>query len=162
MIHDDQYFMTLAYLTAMRSPDPRTTVGAVILDREGNLVEVGFNDYPVGVNGQSPDRKIAPEKYNWIEHAERNAIYRAARRGISIDGGTMYTNMFPCANCARGIIQSGLKHLIYHRDHPNNIVLDDAHQISFVMMSEAGISMRAWTGKIIKISAMCDGKEFEV
>lgn len=92
---------------SQHSPDPSRKT-ACFIDVGVNDLQHGINTFP---NGVTP-RLGRPEKYVFIEHAERNAIYWAARRGIALEGGIIYLNWFPCAECARAIVQSGIKKLV--------------------------------------------------
>lgn len=96
---------------ALWSKDLTTKVGAVIIDRENNTLCTGYNGFPRGVGDLNKKRLKRPEKYIWTEHAERNAIYAAARNGIILKDKIMFTTLFPCVDCARGIIQSGITDL---------------------------------------------------
>ncbi len=94
------------------STDPDTQVGCVITDTYGNILSTGANAHTANVD-PSPENSARPEKYDWIEHAERNAIYSAARRGVPLMGTKMSLPGFPCVECARAIAQSGIA-LLYH------------------------------------------------
>ena len=114
----DEYFMAIAKLSAMRSKDPSTQVGACIVDKNNRILSIGYNGAP---NGYSDD--IFPwdregneleTKYPYVVHAEQNAILNA--RGKSLEGCSIYVNLFPCHDCARNIIQSGIKKVYYLED----------------------------------------------
>lgn len=107
----DDYFAEMAILVASKSKDPSTKCGAVIIGPDNEVRSTGFNGFPRGVKD---DERIneRPLKYYYIEHAERNAIYNAARHGNSLKGCTMYVTGTPCHDCARAIIQSGIKRVI--------------------------------------------------
>jgi len=107
----DQYFLNMAYLTAMKSKDPSTKVGAVIVGPNNEVRSTGFNGLARGVL-ENNGRWRRPGKYLYYEHAERNACYNAARHGVSLEGCTIYTQGYPCADCARAIIQCGLHRLV--------------------------------------------------
>lgn len=99
----------LAEKVASWSEDDSTKVGAVtVLGKD--FKTLGFNGLPRDVDMEVPER---PEKYLYMEHAERNAIYNATRNGISLYGATMYVTHFPCSDCARAIIQAGIKEVAY-------------------------------------------------
>jgi len=120
-------FLHMAGLVASWSKDPSTRVGAVIV-RPGSwtVVTTGYNGFPRGVEEmesvdeglviatQYNDRWKRPQKYQWVEHAERNAIYQAAREGQAIDGCVLYLNWnpCPCTGCARAIIQAGIVEVV--------------------------------------------------
>lgn len=95
-----------------RSTDPDTQVGCVITNREGHILMTGANHHTAG-NQPTEENSQRPEKYDWIEHAERNAIFAAARQGVALNGSVMYLPGFPCVECARAIAQSGVS-LLFH------------------------------------------------
>lgn len=106
----DKYFLNIAENVKLKSKDRRTQIGAVIVGKDNEIVSTGYNSFPRGINDNVEERQIRPEKYYWIEHAERNAIYNAARIGVSLRDTTMYlTCGIPCSDCAKGIISSGVK-----------------------------------------------------
>lgn len=106
----DNYFKDIAETVKLKSKDESTKIGAVIVGDDNEIISTGYNSFPRGLNDDLPERQERPEKYNWFEHAERNAIYNAARIGVSVKGARMYlTCGVPCIDCARGIINSGIK-----------------------------------------------------
>lgn len=111
-IPDDALYMRLARTAASKSTDRSRQVGCVIVDPVfDRVVSHGANHFPKGVK-DIEERHARPEKYFWCEHAERNAIYSAARRGRSLSGCIAYLPWFPCMDCARGLVQSGIKELV--------------------------------------------------
>lgn len=108
----DDTFMDMVYTMAQLSKDENTHIGAVIVGPDHEIRSTGFNSFPRGLNDTLPERQERPEKYFWIEHAERNAIYNAARVGIPLKGCRIYTNGTPCMDCARAIIQAGISEVI--------------------------------------------------
>lgn len=109
----DQYFMTMAYLAASRSTDQSTHAGTVIVRPDNSVVTTGYNG---AVRGEENPPQERPEKYFYFEHSERNAIYTAARHGTNLEGCKLYVNFLPCADCARAIVQSGIKEVIVHKE----------------------------------------------
>ena len=106
----DKYFIFLAHTISLKSKDPNTQCGHIIVNAEKSIISTGYNSYARGLNDDLLERKERPEKYYWIEHSERNSIYNAARHGIRLDGCTMYgTTPIPCCACARAIINAGIK-----------------------------------------------------
>ena len=103
--------MDLARYLSGWSTDPVTKVGCVIVGPSNEIRALGYNGLPRNVDG-SPGRLERPDKYTWIEHAERNAIYTAARIGVPIAGCRMYLSWFPCVDCARAAVQVGLAEVI--------------------------------------------------
>jgi dCMP deaminase len=100
-------YIRMADIFAQASPDTSRKTGCVIQRGDRTLMH-GVNTFPRGVK----PRLSKPEKYAFTEHAERNAIYEAAQFGVALDGSTIYVNWFPCADCARAIVQSGIKKLV--------------------------------------------------
>ena len=113
----DEYFMGLAHLSAMRSKDPSTQVGAVIVDQEHKVVGIGYNGLPIGCSDDEfPwDREggMLETKYAFVVHAELNAILNSTR---NLHGCTLYVSLFPCNECAKAIIQSGIREIVYEDD----------------------------------------------
>lgn len=135
----DRRYMDVADLLATWSKDPHRQVGCVIVGDAGQILATGYNGMPRGVNDDVPGRYERPEKYFWFEHAERNAIYNAARAGLSLVGARMYATYSPCADCARGIIQSGIWTVVYREDYAT---LTDSSAAAKVMMEEANVTFR--------------------
>jgi dCMP deaminase len=106
-------FMEVAKSIAEQfSKDTSTKVGALVTSMDGSPLSWGYNGMPRGVNDNVPERMERPEKYLWMEHAERNAIFNACRSGTSLMGSRIFvTGLVPCMECARGIIQSGIKEI---------------------------------------------------
>ena len=98
---------------ARRSKDPNTHVGCVIAGPDHNIRSTGYNSFPRGIRDDVPERLERPEKYMWIEHGDRNAIYAAARVGTPLEGCTMYLPGLPCMDCGRAIIQVGIVEVVY-------------------------------------------------
>jgi dCMP deaminase len=92
---------------ARRSPSRPRKVGAVLVLADGTTTLVACNDFPAGVRDLE-ERHTHPERLLWIEHAERNAIFAAARAGVATAGATLITTFHPCADCARAIVQAGI------------------------------------------------------
>ncbi len=108
----DTRWLELAALVSTWSKDRSTKVGAVIVDDRNVLVSIGWNGFPRGLDDDVDDRHERPAKYKWTEHAERNAIYNAAANGFALRGCTMYLPWYPCADCGRAIVQSGIARLV--------------------------------------------------
>lgn len=113
---DLEFYLGLVKQAAAQSKDTGAQIGAVLIDRHGNTLLSRCNELPHGVI-DSVDRRARPEKYTYTEHAERNAIYAAARKGYALEGATLVQNWYPCADCARGIVQSGITKL--YAEEPN-------------------------------------------
>ena len=130
---------------AAKSVDRDTQVGCVIVGPRREVRAKGHNTLPRGVHGFPADRLVRPDKYTWIEHAERNAIYDAAKNGIPLRGCTMYVDMMPCADCARGIIQSGIKEVVVSSARMqgySNSVYREQHIVAEALLREAGVTLR--------------------
>lgn len=112
----DEYFMGVAKLAARRSKDPSTQVGACIVSPEDIIISTGYNGMPKGCSDDEfPwDREGAETKYPYVVHAELNAILNA--NGRDLRGSRVYVALFPCNECAKAIIQSGVKEVIYLSD----------------------------------------------
>lgn len=109
---NDLDYLKLAYEAARNSPDPSTQNGAVIPHEGGVLA--ACNEFTLGAD-LVPERLERPLKYSFIEHAERNVVYQAAREGVALQGRTMYVPWFACPDCARAIVQSGIKRVVGHK-----------------------------------------------
>jgi len=107
------YFLGMLPQIRSKSKDKHTKVGCVVVGPDHEIRTTGYNSFPRGLNDDVPERYERPEKYDWIEHSERNAIYNAARIGVSLKGCTIYMGGIPCIDCARAIIQSGITRIIY-------------------------------------------------
>ena len=105
-------FMEVAFLVASWSKDTSTKTGAVVVGPDREIRATGYNGLVRGVDDDKPERMERPTKYDFFEHAERNAIYNACLTGTSLKGCTMYATHPPCTDCARAIIQSGIKTVI--------------------------------------------------
>ena len=104
----DETFFELCEIVAQRSKDISTKVGSVIIGPDREVRSTGYNSFPRGIDDDVDKRQERPYKYYWFEHAERNAIYNAARVGTPLKGCTLYVPLMPCADCARAIIQAGI------------------------------------------------------
>jgi dCMP deaminase len=135
----DEYFMGLAHLSALRSKDPNTQVGAAIVDENKRVVSVGYNGFPKGCSDDLfPWEKNGPSlrtKYFYVVHAELNAILNSPR---SVAGCTIYVSLFPCNECAKAIIQSGIKRIVYESDKYADT---DGTKASKAMLEAAGIEL---------------------
>lgn len=149
----DDYFMNLAYLVAMKSKDSSTHIGAVVVGPDNEVRSLGYNSFPRGINDDVIERQERPEKYYWFEHAERNSIYNATLLGTSLKGCKMYTNGIPCMDCARAIVQAGIKEVIvdeYWDDNNYDIWIENANRTK-VLFNESGVKIRFWKGDLVQI-----------
>lgn len=140
----DEYFLGLAEQVKLKSKDSSTQIGAVIVGEDNEVLSVGYNSFPRGCDDNIPERQERPEKYYWFEHAERNAIYNAARIGIPLKGSKIYlTSQIPCMDCARAIINTGIK-TVYCKDYhtTNNKEKWEEHaKRSRILFEECGVKV---------------------
>ena len=153
----DIELLGMSYRVAMeKSTDPRTQNGAVLVTTQGVISDA--NRFPNGVKDIAK-RWVSPLKYKYVEHAERNVIYRAAARGIMTSNTTMYVPWFACADCARGIIQAGISRVVGHdaefHSHPK---WDEEIKLADEMLTEAGIKFERIKFKFSGIEILFDGQ----
>jgi dCMP deaminase len=165
----EQYFMTMAYLVAMKSKDPRTKVGAVIVGSNNEIRSTGFNGLPRLVNDDASRYQDREYKDLTLNHAEENAILNCVLSGVSVVGCTLYTPWFPCSRCAKAIIQVGIKKVVYDVNFPANHIRGDSGsrwprriELAQELFSEANVEIKAFDGQLIKIESMCKGMPFEL
>ena len=117
----DQYFMGIAELSAMRSKDPNTQVGACIVSQDNKIPSMGYNGSPRGCDDDefpwNREGDLYDSKYAYVTHSELNAILNY--RGGSLEGTKIYVTLFPCNECAKAIIQSGIAEIVYADDKYN-------------------------------------------
>ena len=135
----DEYFMGVALLASMRSKDPSTQVGACIVDRANHILSTGYNGFPYGCSDDvypwEREGNFCETKYPFVVHAELNAILNA--RGNDLTDAKMYISLFPCNECAKAIIQSGIKEVIYLSD---KYAESDCTIASKRMLTSAGVT----------------------
>ena len=139
-INWDEYFMGVAMLAAKSSKDPSTQVGACIVSRDNKILSIGYNGFPIGCSDdefpwEKTDTSPDHNKYLYSTHSELNAILNY--RGGSLEGTKLYVTLFPCNECAKAIIQSGIKTLIYDSD---KYAGSDSVVASKRMLDAAGVS----------------------
>ena len=128
-----------AAITAARgSPNQVRKVGAVLLPDDGGAAIATCNTFPAGV-ADTGQRHLGDGRLIWMEHAERNAIYAAARSGRSTQGATLASSYFPCTDCARAIVQAGIRRLITLAPDPADPVWGASFGPSETMLREAGV-----------------------
>ena len=136
----DEYFMSLAHLSAVRSKDPSTQVGAVIVDSNNRVVGLGYNGFPRGCDDNKfpweREGEYLDTKYAYVVHAELNAILNANKL---IENCRLYVSLFPCNECSKAIIQSGIKEIIYESDKYKDL---DQFKASKKMLEAAGVKLR--------------------
>jgi dCMP deaminase len=143
----DEYFMGVALLSAKRSKDPSTQVGACIVNDKNKIVGAGYNGLPIGCNDDEfpwdKQGDFLNTKYPYICHAELNAILNNI--GMDLRGCKIYTALFPCNECSKAIIQSGITEVIYLSD---KYAGTDTAKASKVMLDTAGVKYRKVEAKI--------------
>ncbi|SDC08801.1 deoxycytidylate deaminase [Niabella drilacis] len=153
----DEYFMGVALLSGKRSKDPSTQVGACIVNQQNKIVGVGYNGLPIGISDdQFPwqnEGNFLETKYPYVCHAELNAILNNI--GINLSGCKIYTALFPCNECSKAIIQSGISEVIYLSDKY-------AGKENFIaakrMLQTAGIRLRKMTPGVNEVTLSFDEK----
>lgn len=134
--------MGMALLAGTWSKDRSRQVGCVIVGPNNEIRATGFNGFPRRIDDNAEERHQRPAKYLWTEHAERNAIYNAAFAGIPLQDCRIYVPWYPCADCARGIIQSGIVALIAYEPDWSDDQWGVAFDVTRQMLNEAGVEVR--------------------
>ena len=136
----DDYFMGVSLLAADRSKDPSTQVGACIVSNDNRILSTGYNGFPQGCSDDefpwNRDESVGETKYNFVVHAELNAILNAG--GKSLVGSRIFVSLFPCHECAKAIIQAGVKEVVYLSDKYSGTSSDNA---SKRMLNAAGVKL---------------------
>lgn len=136
----DEYFMGMALLSAKRSKDPQTQVGACIVNEDKKVVGLGYNGFPIGCSDDELpwDREgdFLNTKYPYVCHAELNAILNSTK---NLKNCSIYVALFPCHECAKAIIQSGIKEVIYLSDKYNGT---DSNAASKLMFKKSNVKYR--------------------
>lgn len=161
MTAEDIYYLKFAYNAATQSGDLSTQNGAVLVAESGR-VAVGWNDiYPKCCD--TPERRQRPLKYQWTEHAERSAIYNAARLGIATQGSTLYCPWLACADCGRAIVISGIDRVVRHKIPQHSERPDWLSTIAMAdeMMRATGVVIDEYEG-FLSVKFRFDGREIEV
>jgi dCMP deaminase len=162
----DQYFMTMAYLVSMRSKDPSTRVGAVIVGADHEVRSTGYNGLPRNIRDDLTRYEDSEFKNLASNHAEETCILHCARIGVSTKGCTLYTTWQPCAHCGKMIIQAGIVRVVYDKNFPGNDQnLQENWQysmaVSLSLMEEAGVKISCIDGKLIKLEGLYKGRKFD-
>ncbi len=145
----DEFFMGVAVLASKRSKDPNTQVGACIVNDDNIILSTGYNGFPMGCSDDEYpwDRDGEETKYPYVVHAELNAILNA--NGKSLKGARVYVYLFPCNECAKAIIQAGIKEIIYisdkYADEKNTLA-------SKKMLNSAGVKLTKFTSSLDSIN----------
>ena len=148
----EEYFMSIAILSSLRSKDPNTKVGACIVSEDHKVLSLGYNGMPIGVddcnipwNRYEEGKSLYDTEYPYVCHAELNAILNSNH---SLKGSTVYVTLFPCNECTKAIIQSGIKKIVYISDKYHDTEEEKAARR---MLDMAGIEYVQYTGKIAEI-----------
>ena len=154
----DEYFMGVALLSARRSKDPNTQVGACIVTEDKRIVGLGYNGLPRGCSDDEfpweRDGEFLNTKYPFVCHAELNAILNSTR---SLKDCIIYVALFPCHECSKAIIQSGIKEIVFLSDKYNGT---DSDLASKRMLDAAGVTYRKLKPNIDKLILSFDEKDY--
>lgn len=137
----DEYFMGIAMLAAKRSKDPNTQVGACIVSQDNIIISTGYNGMPKGCSDDEYPwaREGSETKYPYVVHAELNAVLNA--NGRDLRGSKLYVALFPCNECAKAIIQSGIAEIVYYGDKYHD---SDSSVAARFMLQKAGVRLTAY------------------
>jgi dCMP deaminase len=131
MMNWTEYFLSIAEVVRQKSKDPSSKIGAVLVGENHQIISTGYNGFPIDIDEVDPARWERPIKYQYVCHAELNAIALAARRGVSTDGATLYMvgmgpPTYPCTECAKMLIQAGIQLIMARafKPLPENWVAD--------------------------------------
>lgn len=145
----DEYFMGVAYLSALRSKDPSTQVGACIASKYNKVVSMGYNGMPTGCDDNvlpwEKEGNPLETKYLYVCHAEFNAILNATQ---TLNDCRIYVTLFPCNECAKAIIQSSIREVVYISDKYADT---DSTKASKIMFDMAGVKYRKYQGRLFDI-----------
>ena len=155
----DDYFISIAILASKRSKDPSTQVGACIVDKDSNrILGQGYNGFPIGCDDDDfpweRDGEYIDTKYPYVVHAEANAILSC--KVDSLDNAKLYVTLFPCENCCKLIIQSGIKGILYLS---NKYKDTDSVKASIRMFESTGIKMTKLKPRLKRIELLLDLEE---
>lgn len=146
----DEYFMGVAILSSYRSKDPNTQVGTCIVNSDHIIIGIGYNGMPYGCDDTifpwTVDGSFFEQKYAYVVHAELNAILNTR---TSLKGSTLYTTLFPCNECTKAIVQSGIKEVIYLNDKYEKT---DSTRAAKRMLEAAGIKFSQYEMRLVRIN----------
>lgn len=148
----DEYFMGIAELSAMRSKDPNTQVGCCIVNENNRILSVGYNGFPQGCDDdkfpwEREAESLLDTKYPFVCHAELNAILNSR---VSLENARLYVTLFPCNECAKAIIQSGIKEVLYESDKYSE---SETTKASKKMLDAANVKYRQISGVTLTLKA---------
>jgi dCMP deaminase len=137
-----KYYRLARYLAHLFSKDPSTKVGALFLaPKSFEILSAGYNGMPRGIDEKLAERWERPLKYKLVEHAERNGMFNANRRGIALEGAIAIVCLFPCHDCARGLIQSGIRAVVTAEPKLSDDRWDESFAVSRQLLLEAGVEL---------------------
>ena len=146
----DEYFMGVAMLSAKRSKDPNTQVGCAIVNSDKKIIGIGYNGFPKSISDDDlpweREGSYLDTKYPYVVHAEANAILNSTR---SLEGATLYVTLFPCNECAKLLVQSGIKEVVYLLDKHHD---SDETVASRRILKLAGVKLRQMKMKEITLA----------
>jgi len=157
------YFRQLYQYAMNKSKDPSTQNAALLTEQGSGIIAIECNNMPDKVQ-QTDNRWERPIKYHYVEHAERNVLYKAIKMGMATQGLTMYCPWYSCSDCARAIIQCGIKRIIGHKEYFDRTPdrWKESCAIGIEMMQEAGIECIVWSGIIGgRNKVLIDGEPFD-
>jgi dCMP deaminase len=142
----DKYYLGLVPHIAEKSKDTSRKVGCILVGAGNEVLTTGYNGLPRGVNEDEARTEHRPEKYFWVEHAERNCVYNAARNGICLLGSTAYMNSLPCADCARAMIQAGVRRIVANEtsSFSNSPMWQESMGRGYTMLVESGVEVKLY------------------
>jgi dCMP deaminase len=162
-------FLGMGYLIGTRSPDPSTKVGAVIASQDNVILSTGYNGWCRNLEEipLDSDKLKKPEKYFHFEHAERNAIYNAARTGISLVNSILYVPWLSCIECARAIVQVGISQVVVHKEGQENYekaynykhAYTEEHKRVKELFLQTQTDLIFWSGEVTKPFCYFNGKQ---
>jgi len=141
----DEYYLNICRMVAARSKDPNTQIGCVIAGPAHEIRSTGYNSLPRGIRDDVAERLERPTKYLWMEHAERNAIYNAARCGTPLEGCTLYVEIMPCMDCGRAAVQAGIREVVISRERMSEYsseYFEEHFRRVVELFREAGVRIR--------------------
>jgi dCMP deaminase len=138
-------YLNLAKEVSTWSKDPSRKIGAVAVGSKGQILSQGYNGFPRGIEDDGWRLNDRPTKYKYVVHAEMNVIYNATFSGVSLDGATLYVYGLPvCSECAKGIIQVGIKEVHVFVDQSIDIKWLESWDLTRSMFDEAGVKVKAY------------------
>lgn len=141
----DKRFIDLAYHIASWSKDRSKKVGSVIVDNSRRVISLGYNGFPQNINDDIEERHKKPLKLHYTVHAEANAICTANRSGVKLEGSTIFITFPPCSECAKLIIQNGIKRVVCHPINSDKSSWVETTSIGKDLLDEAGVEIKYLT-----------------